>query len=221
MILCLSAWKGSGKDTVAKILVEKYGFTRLAFADVLKDMVAEQYGIDRESLDDPSRKESPILSMPVETKDKFGEMIHNFMIGEFRHKDGSRPDSSVKEAQLFAMTGRTLFWTPRALAILEGSVKRSANSSYWVQRALGQIEPGKNYVITDMRYRSELSQIAEYSDKSNQELKTLRVERYDASPSSDPSERDLDDTRFDLTMDNRGSVKDLEASVESLVKELL
>jgi hypothetical protein len=36
MIIGLSGYAQSGKDTVAQILVEDYGFTRLAFADIIK-----------------------------------------------------------------------------------------------------------------------------------------------------------------------------------------
>lgn len=36
MLVCLSGPSGSGKDEVGKILVQRYGFIRLAFADPLK-----------------------------------------------------------------------------------------------------------------------------------------------------------------------------------------
>lgn len=39
MIIGISGKKRSGKDTVAQILVEEFGFTRLAFADVIKAAV--------------------------------------------------------------------------------------------------------------------------------------------------------------------------------------
>lgn len=44
IILLLRGRSGSGKDTVANILQEKYGYVRYAFADILKEMVAERYG---------------------------------------------------------------------------------------------------------------------------------------------------------------------------------
>ncbi len=37
--------RGAGKDTVADYLVEKHGFTRIAFADKLRQEVAEKYGV--------------------------------------------------------------------------------------------------------------------------------------------------------------------------------
>ena len=39
MIIGLSGYAQSGKDTVAEILVEEYGYTRVAFADIIKQAV--------------------------------------------------------------------------------------------------------------------------------------------------------------------------------------
>jgi hypothetical protein len=42
-VFLLSGWSTAGKDSVGAILQTEYGVQRLAFADVLKEMVAEQY----------------------------------------------------------------------------------------------------------------------------------------------------------------------------------
>ena len=41
MIIGLTGYAQSGKDTVAKILVEKYGYTRIAFADKIRELLYE------------------------------------------------------------------------------------------------------------------------------------------------------------------------------------
>ena len=41
MIIGLTGYAQSGKDTVAKILVENYGYTRIAFADKIRDFLYE------------------------------------------------------------------------------------------------------------------------------------------------------------------------------------
>jgi hypothetical protein len=41
MIIGLSGYAQSGKDTVANILVEKYGYRRIAFADPIRDLLYE------------------------------------------------------------------------------------------------------------------------------------------------------------------------------------
>jgi len=42
---------GSGKDTVGDILIHEYGYTRISFADTLKDVVAVLFDWDREMLE--------------------------------------------------------------------------------------------------------------------------------------------------------------------------
>ena len=44
-ILLLSGYAGSGKDAAASLLMEECGFQRFAFADALKDLVADRTGI--------------------------------------------------------------------------------------------------------------------------------------------------------------------------------
>ena len=41
MIIGLTGYAQSGKDTVAKILIEQYGFTRVAFADKIRELLYE------------------------------------------------------------------------------------------------------------------------------------------------------------------------------------
>lgn len=208
-IVALSGWKRSGKDTAAEVLI-KNGYTRVAFADVLKDMVAEEYGIPRSHLDDPQYKESAILQLPVEPKDKFTKMVAEFMIKEFRSYSGQIPLGFAYDGNDFVGEfGRHIekvYWTPRALAILKGSVNRSVRSDYWVSRAIEII--GKTLgpvVITDMRYQSEMVQLKE---AFGSDLLTVRINRFDTTESQDPSERDLDNAEFDVIIENRGTLEE-------------
>ena len=60
-IVWLSGWAGAGKDTIAGIF-KKYGYTRVAFADSLKDIVSETYGFERCLCDTPEGKNMIISS---------------------------------------------------------------------------------------------------------------------------------------------------------------
>ena len=42
-VILIAGWSGAGKDTVGKIIKDKWGSQRYAFADVLKEMVVEEY----------------------------------------------------------------------------------------------------------------------------------------------------------------------------------
>ena len=50
ILIGISGKAHSGKDTVADILVNRYGFTKMAFADSLKGLVQQHYGFKKEDL---------------------------------------------------------------------------------------------------------------------------------------------------------------------------
>ena len=209
-MLCISGWKQNGKDSLADYLVANYGAQRVSFADPLKDMAAAEYGVAREAFDLPSLKEQPILSMPVQPQDAFSRMLTDFMRGEFRDQNGKRYGEGSPDSQMY--------WTPRALAILKGSSNRAVRSDFWVAQAIKLAnKKGGLIVISDLRYKSELAQMrAAFGD----DMVTVRVQRYDTSPSTDPSERDLDDAEFDFHVSNRGTLADLYSKTESIVESL-
>jgi hypothetical protein len=242
-VVAISGWKRSGKDTVAGQLIETEGFKRVAFADPLKDSVAREYSIPREHCDDPAFKEAPILHLPLSPKDAFSLGLSKMMFKECRSEDGKTPfDFHVDPSGAFmgivgydtAFTEREavkqLYWTPRALCILKGSVNRTVRSDFWVQAAInsikGQAEPmhkidfdgHKNFVISDLRYQSEVNQLRQAFGK---DLITVRVNRFETCNSQNASERDLDNGTFDVIIDNTASLEELQLKVQQLVKERL
>ena len=222
MIVALSAYKNSGKDTAADYLIKNYDFVRVAFADPLKDSVAEMFGISRDSLDNPALKESPLLNFPVKPQDPYSKMIANFLVKEFRTKEGKVSQvffTTVNQGLVQDANGKPnyedLFWTPRALAILHGSTMRSVDSAHWVKQAL--VKAGlqtKNVVITDLRYKSEVNQLRE---AFGSKLTTARINRFDSSPSSDPSELDLQGYSHDFEIENKGTLEDFYANVDAIL----
>ena len=50
-IIALCGFQGSGKDTLANILIEKLGYTKLSFAGIVKDIVAIMFDWDRNMLE--------------------------------------------------------------------------------------------------------------------------------------------------------------------------
>ena len=59
LIIGIIGEKGSGKDTVADYIVEKYQFIKDSFAANLKASVKEMFNLSDEQLNDPSLKEVP------------------------------------------------------------------------------------------------------------------------------------------------------------------
>lgn len=215
-IVAISGWKRSGKDTAAEYLINKYGAKRIAFADPLKEMVCDNYGLTRGLIDNPATKEKPILSLPVCVKDGFSKNNNEFLFGEFRGVGGRIPqDFHIEEGLLLGVEGRDVFqlyWTPRAICIEEGSTKRSVDPDYWVKRALKNVNDGL-HVISDLRYRNEA-----YTLKaSDHDVITIRINRFETSPSMDASERDLDEHSFDYIIENKGSLEEFYKKIDDLV----
>lgn len=196
MIILLSAWKGSGKDTAANYLVEQHGFVKLSFAAALKDLVSEQYGVPRHYFDDRVLKEKALPQYPLHDKDGFTKQINGIMCSELAELDG------------------WLHHSPRSLCILEGSIKRSVDPNYWVNRVARLMDPRQNYVIADWRYRSE------YEALKALKPVTVRIHRFQDTTSTDPSERDLDNFAFDQEIDNMGPVEALYEELKTILKLL-
>jgi hypothetical protein len=60
VIILLSGWAGSGKDTVANILCKKWDFVRLAFADELKWDVSQKTGLPLSFFHSEQLKDKPL-----------------------------------------------------------------------------------------------------------------------------------------------------------------
>lgn len=193
-VLGLSGWKGSGKDTAADYLMQHHGYKKLSFASKLKDMVAQMYGVERSWLDDRDKKEMPLIPYPVIPTDKFTQEIIEMLQQEL----GSG------------------YWTPRALCILEGSIKRAVYPNYWVLSTARAVldNPEEKYVISDMRYESEARTLSLLLPES---FTTVRINRFELIETTDPSERDLDSYKFDNVISNRGPVEDMYAQLDYIV----
>lgn len=183
-VFALSGWKCSGKDTAADFLVGEYNFQKLSFAAPLKDLVSSNYNIPRSWLDDPAQKEAPLTQYPVIGTDDFSITLQQ------------RLDSELRSG----------FWTPRALCILEGSSKRAVYANYWVKRVAELIiQTPYDFVISDLRYKSEADTLKMLVPG----IKLIRLDRFDSVDTQDPSERDLDNYKFDYILENRKSREEL------------
>jgi hypothetical protein len=147
------------------------------------------------------------------------------MAKEFVTKTGEKFDHVAFNAETNQLVGvkaksgesMPLYWSPRSLAILEGSTKRAVNPNYWVDVVVDQINKSQsNAVITDMRYKSEAARLKEVFGN---ELVTARIIR-EASTSEDPSERDLDDYNFDYYIDNKTTMSNYFDEIMKLASKL-
>jgi hypothetical protein len=104
-VIALSGWSGSGKDTLADILVRQ-GCLRFAFATPLKDIASELFGFPREWADTQDGKqkqwrigytEKPIRQILLEfakvDRERFGDDIYaQEVINKFKH---AAPEATI------------------------------------------------------------------------------------------------------------------------------
>lgn len=69
ILILLSGWAGSGKDAVAAILTENYGFQRFAFADPLKEAVSAATGLPAAAFERPFKDRPLSASNPRTPRD--------------------------------------------------------------------------------------------------------------------------------------------------------
>lgn len=191
-IILLSGWKGSGKDSFAKFLCEDFGYNRIAFADKLKDSIALEYNLKRSIFDDRTEKEKPLFNLPVSPKDESSVRLIEIIRDELRLESGLKPNEKTPLSDLF--------WTPRALCVFEGSVKRAVDPQFWIKKAIKDLSLKENYVISDARYKSEIDCVK--STMKDHKIITVRVNRNITIDTNDSSERDLDQYNFDIIINN-------------------
>lgn len=172
MIIGLAGYARSGKDEVAKILVRDYGYTRLAFADSIRDFVL---------------RVNPIL----ENGKRIGEVVKEF--GWDIAKSNTETRRLLQETGVVA---RELF-----------------GQDFWVEQLLKKIGFEQRVVISDVRFKNEMSIIRQM------EGKVFRVVRTGVGPvNSHISEKDIDNSYFEGHITNDGTLQDLEECVHNFMR---
>lgn len=130
MIFGLTGYAGSGKDTAANYLVEKHGFTRVAFADKLREFCLEI---------DPRVSSRDRSNYPGE------RFLLSTLVDEFGWDTAKREYIEVREFLQGVGHGARvsfgdLFWIERALT--------------------PEVLSNDRIVVTDVRYKNEVDHIA-------------------------------------------------------------
>jgi hypothetical protein len=181
-LIGLSGYARSGKDEAAKVLVEEFGFRRVAFADKLKQFLYAlnpMVDVEYEVIDDKALRRGTARKRRVqEVIDAFGW-------------DGYKETQYLDEVRgLLQRTGT------------EGG-RETLWDSIWVDAALGFEGLDDKIVVTDCRFENEAKGVI---DRGGQ---VWRVNRKGIGPANDHiSEVGLDDWPFDLILENNSSLKD-------------
>lgn len=188
----------TGKDTAAKILINKYGFTRLSFADELKKDVCIRF---RDTLKEIAKMYLSIGTIP----------IHGF-----------ETLSSNEEETRWDEVIRRMVWETkppivrRLIQNYATEVRRADDPAYWVRIVHEKIltENLQRVVLTDLRFKNEGNWI------HSQGGLCLKITRSSAPMIDHISESELDNwEKWDTVIPNEGTIEQLWNHVEMLVAQ--
>lgn len=204
MIICLAGLKGSGKDTIADILVKDWGYTKRAIADDLKEMLADVFNLDKKYFYDVTLKEKEFpnkVEMDFEHIDKIRKYVENL---------GYELDVE-QIAELEEFVGIS-FPTPRNMMQIVGTdiVRSIVDDSFWIRLTMEKLkERTTPVVICDVRLSNER--------EAFQEAGTLLIliKRPDLDQTDTHiSENDLgEDDEYDVIITNNGSKDSLRGDI--------
>lgn len=191
MIIGLTGYARSGKDTIAAHLVEKHGFVRLAFADKLKQLAYEA---------NPSVELTYGL---IDELESVGEEIDTIECTHLGLK--YLVDTIGWEATKQADSVRTF------LQNLGVAARNTFGPNFWIQQLEEQLVYGgpNHYVISDVRFLNEAAMI----QRLNGEI--WRVIRPGVTAINwHVSELEMDAWDVDVEVPNIGEIEDLHRWVD-------
>ena len=185
----ISGKKRSGKDTVAKYLVEQHGYKRYGFADPMKEMIKEAFLWDEEWVNGKYKETiDPRWGIsPRQALQHIGTEWAQIGLSEFFPK--------FKE-----LTGRSL-WVKRFILLAMEN------------------DPNINWVISDVRFPHEIQLLRESVVLSHIKKVFIRIRRPECEIVKDEheSEKYINELKCDYEIWNNKSVEDLYASVSNIL----
>ena len=189
MIIGLCGAQGSGKDTVANILISEYGFVKLTFASTLKDVVAILFSWPRDLLEGLT-EESRLWR---ETVDDFWS--EKLSIPSFT----PRKSLQMIGTDLFRIHFNNDIW----INIVENKIGATLKNN-----------PNTNIVISDCRFANEFSLIKQFPDSH---IITILREKNIIQNLAHSSETEWVNYNFDAILQNDNSIDDLKSNLKSLL----
>lgn len=234
-IIALMGKLQSGKDTAGQMLIDVGGGARVAFADKLKQICGEMYGLTHEQMNTEEGKaqktELPCLRCPLCQ----GITCHEVKLDREWKAECLNPNcKAVGEVKSFRD-----FWTVRMILQHVGTEgMRRVDANVWVRYALGHAttllqghttyarsmaKPPNFVVITDCRFRSEMAGVVAAGGE------VWRIKRPDTDVTSSgivnhASEMEMDsipDSEFNRVINNDGSLSDLKTRVSAALTQFI
>lgn len=191
MLIGLTGKKRAGKDSVAAALVYDHGFTRLAFADPLKDTALQVDPLVDIEDDERGPLRDAGWDKPLGPTERLSSLV--VLVGWEAAKE-------VREVRRF-------------LQDLGLAVRENVGETVWIDALVRRIPKGENVVITDVRFPNELEALADLGGVHVHVHRPGLVST-DPHPSEVALERYYDDAA--ATIVNVGTLSDLKFTVGAI-----
>lgn len=233
-IIGLSGVAGVGKDYIANILCEDFGFIKVAFADPIKRICRDVFDFSEEQLWGPSEKRNEPDKRYLRSTINAGHMLTEEALKEF--PDGMVPQYLTPRYSLQKLGtewGRECYenvWVDYTLRVAQKistgqylyDSQLGLRSATWLEHPDGLLKVKKNVVIPDVRFRNELDALHKV------DAKVIRIRRsrgttLDAEAAQHASERDqadIPDSDFDFVLNNVEEPLALQVSIIEMMKVL-
>ena len=190
MIIGISGKAQSGKDTVCKMIV--YTIWYYNCSQRLQPFSLEHYNNTYEKFGD-------VIDFTYWYKTSFANKLKQCLSNILDVSISKFEDNEFKKSEIewLGITVREL------LQKFGTAIRNEVSNDFWVKACLNGLEKDDDYLITDVRFKSEAKGIKDL------EGIIVRVNREGAGAGNHISEVDLDDYQFDYVIDNNGSMEDL------------
>lgn len=229
-IIGLGGEKYSGKNTAAKIMVEKYGFKEVSLALPLKTLVSKVFEIPMSVMEDPILKETPLEKPVTINMNNVYEIIrlcYNLIdLAKFKKTEETVLKYMVKRITKETKIIQTLqgniqqkefktFETPRKLLQFVGTdlIRDCISPYFWCKVLDEQIKNDSKVIITDVRFFEE----REYVKVKAGTLIKIEREKTEVKKDGHASENSLGGNgEYNFIIRNNSTVEDLTHRLETL-----
>ena len=212
MLICLSGSSASGKDTIGDVLVRDFKYTKMAFADGLRDLVTFTFDIAPNIFIDRDKKETKFMHPIRLDEEHIGHILNHI------ENTWQIPVSKASKDKMLMLVG-TEMTTPRKLLQTIGTdvVRDCIDDDFWIKALESKIGNLADVVITDARFSGE-REFAREKGATMCLVKRPEIQNVD----SHRAENDLgDETEYQIIFNNDDTLQRFQIEVNGFFNNYL
>ena len=157
MIIGVNGRARSGKDTIAKVMIDKFGFQKISFADPLKNICSDAFEIPLNYFHDDNLKDSPFEVPVLVTEQHLERLVTNLISAGCTFTNGQINELNTKGLGFILISPRNLLQR-----VGTDFVRGTLGDRTWIdifKRKISSTEG--NFIVPDARFLNERKVIKE------------------------------------------------------------